>query len=179
MSAQDKDLQDVTRLVVQAVGQRLEGADNEVLEVVVREVVAAMSGAAAVPAPSTPSPPAVDGPDCRAASGAARQDPGAPALDPSAPPPGFGNRAVVTTTGPNKRGVLAAIAAKIADTGGNILDVSQTIVSGFFTMIMVVDISELNQPFSSFRDQLVATSEGLGIHAAVMHEKVLRALQRV
>ena len=48
----------------------------------------------------------------------------------------------MTTTGRNCKGVVASIASRVAEAGGDIQDISQTIVSGFFTMIMVVDIND-------------------------------------
>ena len=165
MSNSEQNLDQITRAVLQAVGQRLGGADADVMEVVVREVVSAMSGASDVPPRSTPAPPA--------------RPAGRPKVEALVPAPGSGNRAVVTTTGPNKRGVLGLIATQIAEAGGDIQDVSQTIVAGFFTMIMVVEVERLDVPFSVFKEQLVSSSKELGIHAVVMHEKVLSALQRV
>ncbi len=160
----DKNLEQITRAVVQAVTQRLHGSDADTMEVVVREVVSAMSGATAVPPPSTPPLPTAP----------ASAEPHAPTA-----PAGAGNRAVVTTTGPNKKGVLGVIATQIAEAGGDIQDVSQTIVADFFTMIMLVDTDGLSVPFSTFKEQLVATSEQYGIHTVVMHERVLHAMQRV
>ncbi len=163
----DKQLDQVTRAVIDAVGQRLHSSDPDVMEVVVREVVSAMSGTTEVPPPSTPPPPG---------QSASQSD--APPPMPAAPA-GSGNRAVVTTTGPNQKGVLGSIATQIAEAGGDIHDVSQTIVAGFFTMIMLVDTDGLNVPFSTFKEQLLATSEQHGIHTVVMHERVLHAMQRV
>ncbi len=57
-----------------------------------------------------------------------------------------GPRAVVTTTGKNKRGIVANIAQAIAEAGGDIVDISQTLVSDYFTMIIVVDTSALAVP---------------------------------
>ena len=168
MEINDKNLEQITRAVMQAVGQRLHGSDPDVMEVVVREVVSAMSGTTVVPPPSTPPPPGAP----------SRAEPAEAAL-PRASTESTGNRAVVTTTGPNRKGVLGIIATQIAEAGGDIQDVSQTIISDFFTMIMVVDLGGLDIPFSTFKEQLVATSEQHGIHAVVMHEKVLQAMQRV
>ena len=166
----DKNLEQITRAVMQAVGQRLHGSGPDVMEVVVREVVSAMSGTTSVPPPSTPPPPG-EAPHAGSRMAATPPAPGTAA--------GSGNRAVVTTTGPNKKGVLGIIATQIAEAGGDIQDVSQTIISDFFTMIMLVDIDGLDIPFSTFKEQLVATSERHGTHTVVIHEKVLLAMQRV
>ncbi len=186
------NLEQVARLVTQAVTERLGEVRGDVLEVVVREVVSAMSGAREVPASSTPAPPAL--PDCGAAPGITTPR---GSVVPRAPTGGAAsdleicqrcldqersrsdNRAVITTTGSNTTGVVAAVSAEIAEAGGDIQDMSQTIVAGFFTMIMVVDLGGLTLPFDQFQERLMARAQQLGIHAVVMHESVLQALQRV
>ena len=187
------NLDQVARLVTKAVQERLGDVRGDILEVVVGEVVAAMSGAREVPPPSRPEPS--PGPDCGAAPGRGFTTPRGSVV--SSPPSGgtgsleicghcleqersrSGNRAVVTTTGSNTTGVVAAVSGEIADAGGDIQDMSQTIAAGFFTMIMVVDIGGLSVPFDQFQERLLARAKQLGIHAVVMHEDVLQALQRV
>jgi ACT domain-containing protein len=90
-----------------------------------------------------------------------------------------GKRAVVTTTGKNARGVVAKIAQAIADAGGDILDISQTLVSDYFTMIIVVDTSALEVTFAEFKARLVRAVSALGAECLVMHEDIVNALQRV
>jgi ACT domain-containing protein len=90
-----------------------------------------------------------------------------------------GPRAVVTTTGKNQRGIVAKIAQAIADAGGDIVDISQTLVSDYFTMIIVVDTSSLEVPFAEFKRRLEQAVAALGAKCLVMHEEVVNALQRV
>jgi ACT domain-containing protein len=92
---------------------------------------------------------------------------------------GGGRRAVVTTTGRNAKGVVAKIAQAIADAGGDILDISQTLVAGYFTMIIVVDTADLEISFADFKAGLVRAVAALGAECLVMHEDVVNALQRV
>jgi len=88
-------------------------------------------------------------------------------------------RAVVTTTGKNQKGIVAKIAQGIADAGGDILDISQTLVADYFTMIIVIDMSGLEIPFAEFKARITRTVEALGAGCLVMHEEVVTALQRV
>jgi ACT domain-containing protein len=88
-------------------------------------------------------------------------------------------RAVVTTTGKNQKGMVAKIAQAIADAGGDILDISQTLVAGYFTMIIVVDTSGLAVTFAEFKARLQQAVAALGAECLVMHEDVVNALQRV
>jgi ACT domain-containing protein len=90
-----------------------------------------------------------------------------------------GGRAVVTTTGKNQRGIVAKIAQAIADAGGDIVDISQTLVSDYFTMIIIVDTGALAVSFAEFKSRLERTVSSLGAECLVMHEGVVNALQRV
>ena len=88
-------------------------------------------------------------------------------------------RAVVTTTGKNQRGIVAKIAQAIADAGGDIVDISQTLVSDYFTMIIIVDTAALTVSFAEFKTRLERTVASAGAECLVMHEDVVNALQRV
>jgi ACT domain-containing protein len=90
-----------------------------------------------------------------------------------------GRRAVVTTTGKNQRGIVAKIAQAIADAGGDILDISQTLVADYFSMIIIVDMAGLAVPFAEFKARLTRAVQSLGAECLVMHEEVVAALQRV
>jgi ACT domain-containing protein len=90
-----------------------------------------------------------------------------------------GGRAVVTTTGKNQRGIVARIAQAIADAGGDIVDISQTLVSDYFTMIIIVDIGSLSVSFAEFKAKLERTVATAGAECLVMHEDIVNALQRV
>jgi len=90
-----------------------------------------------------------------------------------------GGRAVVTTTGKNQRGIVARIAQAIADAGGDIVDISQTLVSDYFTMIIIVDTGALSVSFAEFKTRLERTVSATGAECLVMHEDVVNAIQRV
>ena len=90
-----------------------------------------------------------------------------------------GPRAVVTTTGKNRRGIVANIAQAIAEAGGDIVDISQTLVSDYFTMIIVVDTAGLEVSFADFKARLTSAVAALGAECLVMHEEIVNALQRV
>ena len=102
---------------------------------------------------------------------------------PGVPAPGNGSRrggrAVVTTTGKNQRGIVANIAQAIADAGGDIVDISQTLISDYFTMIIIVDTSALAVSFAEFKARLERTVSATGAECLVMHEDVVNAIQRV
>jgi ACT domain-containing protein len=90
-----------------------------------------------------------------------------------------GRRAVVTTTGKNRKGIVANIARAIADAGGDILDISQTLVADYFTMIIIIDLTGLEVPFTELKARLTEMVRALGAECLVMHEDVVTALQRI
>ncbi|HLK89110.1 MAG TPA: ACT domain-containing protein [Polyangia bacterium] len=90
-----------------------------------------------------------------------------------------GPRAVITTTGKNQRGIVAKIAQAIAEAGGDIVDIAQTLVSDYFTMIIVVDTAGLEVSFAEFKKRLTGAVSALGAECLVMHEEIVNALQRV
>jgi ACT domain-containing protein len=88
-------------------------------------------------------------------------------------------RAVLTTTGKNRRGIVAKMTQVIAEAGGDILDISQTLVSDYFTMIIIVDIAKLETSFEEFKTRVTAASSELGIQTMMMHEDIMASLHRV
>jgi ACT domain-containing protein len=93
-----------------------------------------------------------------------------------------GKHAVITTTGMNTTGIIAQITGAISDQGGDIRDISQTLVGGLFTMIAIVDISGLEErgtSFQSFRERLMEVAGDVGVDLNVMHEDILRTMHRI
>ena len=92
-----------------------------------------------------------------------------------------GQRAVVVATGMNRPGVAAAITASVSDSGCDIEDISQTIVSDFFSMILVVNLSGLGSglSFKALKERLEEAGRGVGAEVMVMHEAILHAMHRV
>ena len=88
-------------------------------------------------------------------------------------------RAVISVVGKDRPGILAFVATQCADSGINIVDVTQTILQDMFTMIMMVEIPEQKDLFSSFSSVLKqrGQSEGLVIH--VMHEDIFNAMHKI
>ncbi|HXU72531.1 MAG TPA: ACT domain-containing protein [Polyangia bacterium] len=89
------------------------------------------------------------------------------------------HRAVLTTTGRNQKGIVARVTARIADLGGDILDISQTLVGDYFTMIVVVDVATLAVAFAEFKSAMEAEVQSMGLQAMMMHEDVVNSLHRV
>jgi ACT domain-containing protein len=89
------------------------------------------------------------------------------------------HRAVLTTTGRNSKGIVARVTGRIAELGGDILDISQTLVGDYFTMIIVVDTAVLDVPFAQFKEALESEIKALGLGCMMMHEDVVSSLHRI
>jgi len=89
------------------------------------------------------------------------------------------HRAVLTTTGRNQKGIVARVTARIAELGGDILDISQTLVGDYFTMIVVIDAATLDVAFADFKAAMEAEVQSMGLQAMMMHEDVVNTLHRV
>ena len=91
-------------------------------------------------------------------------------------------RVVITASGRNRRGIVLAVAQAIHDFGGDIRDISQTIVDDFFTMLVVIDIGNAvsrGSPLETLRGRLAIVSKELGVHIVAMHDDMLEAMHSV
>ena len=88
-------------------------------------------------------------------------------------------RAVISVIGRDTVGIIANISAKCAEYGVNILDISQTVLHEYFTMIMITDIDNITIPFTEFVDRMseLGRASHLEIHA--MHEDIFNSMHRI
>ena len=68
-------------------------------------------------------------------------------------------KAIVTVIGKDQVGIIAAVCALLSEKNVNVMDISQTIMQEYFTMIMLVDVSAISVPFAQLRDELAAAGE--------------------
>ena len=78
-----------------------------------------------------------------------------------------------------QNGIIAKVATACAELGANIVDISQSVLSDYFAMIMLTDIDSLNVEFSEFVDKLadLGNESGLDIHA--MHEDIFNTMHHI
>ncbi|MGN0133152.1 MAG: ACT domain-containing protein [Anaerotignum sp.] len=88
-------------------------------------------------------------------------------------------KAVVTVLGLDKVGITAKVCAVLAETNINILDISQTIVGGYFNMVMVVDITEAKDAFDATAERLYAVGEEMGLKIKIQHTEIFDAMHRI
>ena len=101
-----------------------------------------------------------------------------PNLPEPADDPALHSAAIVTAVGKNRPGVLAAITAKIAEQQGNVHDVSQKVVEGYFHMILTVELTP-GTSFDAFKTALECMSSPDDFAVRVMNERIFRFMHRV
>lgn len=88
------------------------------------------------------------------------------------------NRAIITVLGSDRPGIVASVTGELADREANILDISQTILQGTFTMTMLVDLGG-SVDFSELKGSLDGLSEKLGVQITLQREEVFRFMYRL
>ena len=86
-------------------------------------------------------------------------------------------KAVVTVVGKDAVGILAKVSKACAEANANVIDVSQSVLTEIFGMIMGIDISELSIPLDELKKNIEAEATGMTIH--VMHENIFNAMHRI
>ena len=88
-------------------------------------------------------------------------------------------KAVITVTGKDNVGIIAGVSTLCADKGANILDITQSVLSEYFAMIMLADIDTLNIPFSDFVDLLANYGNERGLMISAMHEDIFNTMHHI
>ncbi|HHJ52402.1 MAG TPA: ACT domain-containing protein [Caldithrix abyssi] len=89
------------------------------------------------------------------------------------------NRIIVTAFGRNQVGILAGLTGLIAECNCDILDLSQKILQDFFTIMLLVDISESTLSFDEIKKRLIQKGEQLDLKVIVQHEDIFNAMHRI
>ena len=88
-------------------------------------------------------------------------------------------RAFVTVVGKDKVGIIAAICNLLAEKNVNILDISQTILQNYFTMIMLVDASDSSVPFGELSDALAKLGDSMQLNVRIQREEIFNAMHEI
>jgi ACT domain-containing protein len=88
-------------------------------------------------------------------------------------------RAILSVLGEDRVGIVAAISAVLAETGTNIEDIRQTIISGMFSMTMLVTVDEDAHPFEEVQARLSQVAEQISMQITLQREDVFRFMHRV
>lgn len=88
-------------------------------------------------------------------------------------------KAIITVVGKDSVGITAKVCTYLADANINILDISQTIVNGYFNMMMITDISNLNRDFDKLVDELDELGLNIGLSIKIQREEIFIKMHRI
>lgn len=88
-------------------------------------------------------------------------------------------RSIITVVGQDTVGIIAKVCTYLAENDINILDISQTIVQGYFNMMMVVDISEIEKDFKVICDEMEQMGEEIGVKIQCQKEEIFEKMHRL
>ncbi len=89
------------------------------------------------------------------------------------------DKIVITVVGKDTIGILAKTCAYLADSGVNILDISQTIVQDYFNMMMIADMKDATKSFDVLGSELAEIGEGIGVQVKCQREEIFDKMHRV
>lgn len=89
------------------------------------------------------------------------------------------NKAIITVVGQDTVGIIARVCTYLSDHKVNVLDISQTIIDGFFNMMMIVDVAAAEIEFGTMVDDLEALGEEIGVRIRCQKEEIFTKMHRV
>ena len=88
-------------------------------------------------------------------------------------------KAIVTVVGKDQVGIIAGVCNRLAEYNINVLDISQTIMQGYFTMMMVVEVSMCNIPLADLVTKMDDIGKEMGLSIRVQREDIFEAMHRI
>ena len=88
-------------------------------------------------------------------------------------------KAIVTVVGKDRVGIIAGVCVKLAEYNVNVLDISQTVMQGYFTMMMAVDISASTMPLAELCTAMEQAGNDMGLSIKVQREDIFEAMHRI
>ena len=88
-------------------------------------------------------------------------------------------KAIVTVVGEDRVGIIASVCTLLAKHNVNILDISQTIVQGYFNMMMIVDLSAAKTGFSEIEQKLSEIGKEMGVVVHTQKEEIFEMMHRI
>ena len=88
-------------------------------------------------------------------------------------------KAIVTVVGKDRVGIIAAVCAQLASYNVNVLDISQTVMQGYFTMMMAVDVSASTVPMAELAKQLEQKGKEMNLSIRLQREDIFEAMHRI
>ena len=88
-------------------------------------------------------------------------------------------KTIITVVGNDTVGIIAKVCTYLADNNVNILDISQTIVQGYFNMMMITDISGATKSFAAISDEMEKLGEEIGVVIKCQREEIFEKMHRI
>ena len=88
-------------------------------------------------------------------------------------------KTIITVVGKDSVGIIAKVCTYLAENDINILDISQTIVDGYFNMMMIVDTSAAAKEFEVLSKELKEVGEQIGVKIKMQHEDIFNCMHRI
>jgi ACT domain-containing protein len=89
------------------------------------------------------------------------------------------SRTIITVLGKDQKGIIAKVCTYLSDNGINILDINQTIVNGFFNMMMIVDMKDVEKDFSIINSELDELGKSIGVKVEAQREDIFDMMHRI
>ena len=89
------------------------------------------------------------------------------------------HKSILTVVGKDQVGIIAKVCSYLADSNVNILDISQTIVDGYFNMMMIVDTNASTKEFSALSSELSSLGNSIGCIVKLQREEIFESMQRI
>ncbi len=86
-------------------------------------------------------------------------------------------KAVITVIGEDKVGILAKVSTTCAEANANVIEVTQSVLHEYFTMVMLIDIEKMTIDIKKLQENLEKNVNGMVIH--VMHEDIFNSMHRI
>ena len=89
------------------------------------------------------------------------------------------SKAIITVVGKDTVGIIAKVCTYLAGNQINILDISQTIVQGYFNMMMIVDVSSMTNSFGQVSEELEQAGDEIGVRVKIQREDIFIKMHRI
>lgn len=88
-------------------------------------------------------------------------------------------KAVISVTGRDNVGIIAGVSSLCAQYGANIIDITQSVLSEYFAMIMLAEVDKLSIPFADFTDIMANYGKEKNLEIHTMHEDIFSAMHEI
>ncbi|HJJ30524.1 MAG TPA: ACT domain-containing protein [Methanocorpusculum sp.] len=89
------------------------------------------------------------------------------------------NKTIITVVGKDAVGIIAKVCTYLSNNHINVEDISQTIVQGYFNMMMIVDTGNADMPFGDMAQDLEKIGEEIGVHIRCQREEIFEKMHRI